>query len=40
MGDSFKNDKDVLGFEENVMVDGYEVRHQGIRQYMLTMSVD
>ena len=27
---SFGNDEDVSGFEGDVLVDGYETRHQGV----------
>ena len=40
MGNSYGNDEDVSRFERDLLVDGYEVRHQGVCQQMLTMSVD
>ena len=34
------DDEDVSGSEGNVLVHGYEMRHQGVRQMMFIMSMD
>ena len=34
------DDKDVSGSKENVLVDGYEMRYQGVRQLMSVVSKD
>ena len=34
------DDEDVSGFEENILVDGYETRHQGVHQSKSIVSTD
>ena len=40
MGNPPWDDEDVSGFKENVLVDGYEMRYQRVRQSLFAVSRD